>query len=85
MKNDTCVNGNDEAAAVIQPAFLGYEAVIAAIGVKVSKKTLLRWESDGCFPKRVWLGGVTKAWPASDVRDWCEARRDGRRYVVETP
>ena len=85
MREDENALRNAEAGVTCGPAFLDYEAVIAVIGVKVSKKTLLRWDKDGCFPKRVWLGGATKAWPASEVRKWCEARREGRRYVAEAP
>lgn len=85
MKNDMRVNGNDEAGAAIQPAFLGYEAVVAAIGVTVSKKTLGRWERDGLFPKRVRLSGKIIAWSAPDIKDWCEAQREGRPYVMEAP
>ena len=85
MRDDENSVRNAEAGATCGPAFLDYEAVIAVIGVKVSKKTLLRWEKDGCFPKRVWLGGATKAWSALDVREWCEARREGRRYIAEAP
>ena len=85
MRDDEYAEGDAEVGATCGPAFLDYEAVIAVIGVKVSKKTLLRWGKDGCFPKRVWLGGATKAWPASEVRKWCEARREGRRYIAEVP
>lgn len=85
MRDDEIALRDIEADATHGPAFLDYEAVIAMIGVRVSKKTLLRWEKDGCFPKRVWLGGATKAWPASEVRKWCEARREGRPYVAEAP
>lgn len=85
MRADENAASDAEAGATFGPAFLDYEAVIEMIGIAKSKKTLLRWEKDGCFPKRVWLGGATKAWPAPEVRKWCKARREGRRYVAEAP
>ena len=85
MKNDKRMSGDDEAGAAVQPAFLGYEAVVAVIGVAVSKKTLGRWERDGLFPKRVRLSGKIIAWSAPDIKDWCEAQREGRPYVTGGP
>lgn len=85
MKNDTRMNEDDEAGAAIQPAFLGYEAVVAVIGIAVSKKTLGRWERDGLFPKRARLSGKVIAWSAPDIKDWCEAQRAGRPYVTKAP
>lgn len=42
--------------------------------VGVSQVTVWRWEKEGRFPKRVTLGGHTKAWLESEIIQWQNER-----------
>ena len=59
------------------PIFLNRKD-IKRLGIDVSNVTLLRWESDGRFVKRVRLGGTRVAWPAGQIQQWCQDRIDER-------
>ncbi|MDC1198834.1 AlpA family phage regulatory protein [bacterium] len=56
-----------------RPIFLN-RADLAALGIKVSNSTLLRWEQAGRFPRRARFGGTMVAWPRHLVMQWCEDR-----------
>lgn len=47
-------------------------------GIRVANTTLLRWEANGRFPRRVRLGGTSVAWLKSEVDAWIEARAEER-------
>lgn len=40
---------------------------LSRIGVKVTNSTLLRWEAEGRFPKRLRLGGHSVGWLRSEI------------------
>lgn len=48
------------------------------MGIKVSRTTILRWESQERFPRRIRLGGTTVAWFMSELEDWL-TERDAER------
>jgi len=48
------------------------------MGINVSRTTLLRWEQNGRFPRRIRMGGTTIAWFMSEIEDWL-TERDAER------
>ena len=38
--------------------------------INVSNTSLLRWEKQGRFPRRIRMAGTTVAWFVSDLEDW---------------
>ncbi len=48
------------------------------MGINVSNTSLLRWEKQGRFPRRIKPGGTTVAWFLSEIEDWF-AERDAER------
>lgn len=48
------------------------------MGIKVSRTTILRWEAQGRFPRRIRMGGTTVAWFMSEIEDWL-MERDAER------
>lgn len=44
------------------------------MGIKVSRTTILRWEAQGRFPRRIRMGGTTVAWFMSEIEDWLTER-----------
>lgn len=48
------------------------------MGIKVSRTTILRWEAQGRFPRRIRMGGTTVAWFMSEIEDWL-TERDAER------
>lgn len=48
------------------------------MGINVSRTTLLRWEQNGRFPRRIRMGGTTVAWFMSEIEDWL-TERDAER------
>ena len=56
------------------------------LGVTVSNCSLLRWESQGRFPRRVRMAGTTVAWASDEVLDWYRDRLNERtqHHYAET-
>lgn len=48
------------------------------MGINVSRTTLLRWELNGRFPRRIRMGGTSVAWFMSEIQDWLADRADER-------
>ena len=48
------------------------------LGVTVSNCSLLRWESQGRFPRRIRMAGTTVAWASDEVLDWYHNRLNER-------
>jgi len=51
----------------------------------LSDSTVWRMEKDGCFPRRIQLGGNSVGWLESEVNEWImskAAARDGTAAVV---
>ncbi|SPH20345.1 hypothetical protein ASD8599_01081 [Ascidiaceihabitans donghaensis] len=44
------------------------------LGINVSNTSLLRWEKQGRFPRRIRMAGTTVAWFVSDLEDWLADR-----------
>jgi len=44
------------------------------MGIHVSNTSLLRWEKQGRFPRRIRMAGTTVAWFVSDLEDWFAER-----------
>jgi prophage regulatory protein len=44
------------------------------MGINVSNTSLLRWEKQGRFPRRIRMAGTTVAWFVSDLEDWLADR-----------
>lgn len=44
------------------------------MGINVSNTSLLRWEKQGRFPRRIRMAGTTVAWFVSDLEDWLTDR-----------
>ena len=44
------------------------------MGINVSRTTLLRWELNGRFPRRIRMGGTSVAWFMSEIQDWLTDR-----------
>lgn len=44
------------------------------MGINVSRTTLLRWELNGRFPRRIRMGGTSVAWFMSEIQDWLADR-----------
>lgn len=61
-------------------------ADLKALGITVSDTTLLRWEYDKRFPRRVRLAGTSVAWIAAEVHAWLAERAEERsRHVYADP
>jgi prophage regulatory protein len=58
---------------------------LEARGIEFSNSTLLRWEADGRFPKRLHLGGTRVFWLADEVWAWLrtEAAKRGNHCYGE--
>ncbi|WP_321447323.1 AlpA family phage regulatory protein [uncultured Cohaesibacter sp.] len=52
------------------------------IGIKVSNSSLLRWEQNGRFPRRMRLAGTRVAWLKDEVDQWLQARAEERKRHV---
>lgn len=48
------------------------------LGLNYSNSTLLRWEKDGRFPKRVRIGGHSVAWFVSEIHDYMRTLAEAR-------
>ncbi|MDR6263071.1 prophage regulatory protein [Roseobacter sp. N2S] len=48
------------------------------MGINVSRTTLLRWELNGRFPRRIRIGGTTVAWLMSEIDQWFVERSEER-------
>jgi len=51
------------------------------LGIIVSNTTLLRWEKQGRFPRRLKCGGTTVAWFLSEIEDWFTERDAERAHT----
>lgn len=66
-----------------QPALLSRKD-LKRLGIHVSDPTLLRWQQNGRFPRRLKLAGCTCAWLATEVEAWlaeCAAARANHVYA----
>jgi prophage regulatory protein len=48
--------------------------VQSMIGIR-SRATLLTWEKEGRFPKRLRIGKRSMGWLLKDIEDWIEKKR----------
>lgn len=48
------------------------------MGIAVSNTTLLRWEKQGRFPRRLKCGGTTCLWSVAELSAWLEERAEER-------
>lgn len=48
------------------------------LGLNYSNSTLLRWEREGRFPKRVRIGGHSVAWFVSEIHDFVDSLAQAR-------
>lgn len=49
-------------------------ADLKAAGICVSNSSLLRWEYDGRFPRRIRMAGTSVAWLAAEITAWLNQR-----------
>ena len=63
-----------------QPLILGRDD-LKGLGIKVSNSSLLRWEQNGRFPRRLRLAGTRVAWLKSEIDEWVAARSAEREYT----
>lgn len=47
-------------------------------GIKVSNSTLLRWEADKRFPRRIRMAGTSVAWLMNEIEQWLTDRAEER-------
>ncbi|QXT39430.1 AlpA family phage regulatory protein [Gymnodinialimonas ceratoperidinii] len=59
------------------PLIVGRDG-LTELGIRVSNSTLLRWEFDGRFPRRIRMAGCSVAWPADEILAWVEDRKTER-------
>jgi len=59
------------------PELLG-RSDLRALGIRVSNPTLLIWEREGRFPKRLMLTPAKVAWLRHEVIAWIEAKAAAR-------
>jgi prophage regulatory protein len=64
-------------ASETRTRILRFAQVTDRIG-PVHPTTLLRWERDGRFPKRIHLGLNSVGWRESDIEQWIESRSHDR-------
>lgn len=70
---------------LLAPVFLSRRD-LKRLGINVANVTLIRWENAGRFVKRVRLGGTRVAWPADQIKQWCQDRINEReRFVYADP
>ena len=60
------------------PLVLLSRADLRALGIRVSNPTLLAWEADGKFPKRVTISPAKVAWLQSEVEGWIADKASAR-------
>jgi predicted DNA-binding transcriptional regulator AlpA len=53
-------------------------ADLRALGIRASNPTLLAWEADGKFPKRLAISPAKVAWLRYEVIAWIEAKAAAR-------
>ena len=49
-------------------------ADLKRLGICVSNSSLLRWEFEGRFPRRIRMAGTSVAWIAAEVHAWLDVR-----------
>ena len=54
---------------------------LSRMGIQVSNSTLLRWELQGRFPRRIRLGASSIAWPVAEIDAWIDARTAEREFI----
>lgn len=55
---------------------------LRTLGIPVSVTTLLRWEIDEKFPKRVRLGGTTICWFQDEILAWIKVKSVERDHHI---
>lgn len=60
---------------------LATRADLKRLGINVSNTTLLRWEANGRFPRRIRMGGTTVAWLMSEIETWLAERAEERAHA----
>lgn len=53
-------------------------ADLRTLGIRASNPTLLMWEADGKFPKRLALSPAKVAWLRNEVDAWIQAKAVAR-------
>lgn len=62
----------------IEQKLLVSRSDLKQLGVTVSNCSLLRWEAQGRFPRRVRMAGTTVAWASDEVIAWYRKRLSER-------
>ena len=57
-----------------EPKVLATREDLKRLGIVVSNTTLLRWEANGRFPRRVRLAGTSIAWLLPEIEEWSSDR-----------
>ena len=63
----------------VGPHELLVRADLRSLGIKASNPTLLAWEADGKFPKRLAISPAKVAWLRAEIVAWIEAKAAARR------
>ena len=50
------------------------------LGIGISNSSLLRWEANDRFPRRIRMSGNSVAWIKSEIDEWLEARKAEREH-----
>lgn len=49
-------------------------ADLRLMGIRVSNSTLLRWEAQSRFPRRIRMAGTTVGWISGELSQWLQDR-----------
>lgn len=67
--------------SAVNPVLINRED-LEGLGIKVSNSSLLRWERNGRFPRRIRMAGTTVAWLKAEVDNWLSERAEERKHHV---
>jgi predicted DNA-binding transcriptional regulator AlpA len=67
-----------EHSAIGDSQLLYTRADLKRLGITVSNSSLLRWEANARFPRRIRMAGTSVAWIAAEVTAWLAARAEER-------
>jgi prophage regulatory protein len=57
------------------PRIVRLPKVLSMIGIR-SRATLLAWEKEGKFPKRLRLGKRSMGWLLKDIEEWIKSKNE---------
>ena len=64
----------------VSRALYSREVLFERLGIQVSNTTLIRWERDGRFPRRVRLAHTSVAWRVDEIEAWLQSCADARAH-----